>query len=74
MFQGMGMVVAMFLLLMEEEDAFWMTTAVIEELLPPSYYSPSLIGVQVVNHLHSNHSVSDVIKKFRKWVFYIFQF
>ena len=49
----MGMVVAMFLLLMEEEDAFWMTTAVIEELLPPSYYSPSLIGVQVI-HLQTN--------------------
>ena len=47
------MVVAMFLLLMEEEDAFWMTTAVIEELLPPSYYSPSLIGVQVI-HLQTN--------------------
>lgn len=40
------MIAAMFLLIMEEEDAFWMMTAVIEELLPPSYYSPSLIGVQ----------------------------
>ena len=42
----MGMIVATFLLLMEEEDAFWMMVAVVEDLLPASYYSPSLIGVQ----------------------------
>ena len=44
--QGMGMIVATFLLLMEEEDAFWMMVATVEDLLPASYYSPSLIGVQ----------------------------
>jgi hypothetical protein len=42
----MGMIVATFLLIMDEEDAFWMTVAIIEDLLPSSYYSPSLIGVQ----------------------------
>ena len=42
----MGMIVATFLLLMDEEDAFWMMVAVVEDLLPASYYSPSLIGVQ----------------------------
>ncbi|QQP40322.1 Small G protein signaling modulator 3 -like protein [Caligus rogercresseyi] len=31
---------------MEEEDTFWMMTSVIEDLLPASYFSPSLIGVQ----------------------------
>jgi hypothetical protein len=45
-FQGMGMIVATYLLLMEEEDAFWMMVATVEDLLPSSYYSPSLIGVQ----------------------------
>ncbi len=40
------MIVATYLLLMEEEDAFWMMVATVEDLLPSSYYSPSLIGVQ----------------------------
>ena len=31
---------------MEEEDTFWMMVGIIEDYLPPSYYSPSLIGVQ----------------------------
>ena len=42
----MGMIVATFLLAMEEEDAFWMMASVVEELLPASYFSPSLVGVQ----------------------------
>ena len=44
--QGMGMIAATLLLIMEEEDAFWMMVAIVEDFLPPSYYSPSLIGVQ----------------------------
>ena len=46
--QGMGMIVAIFLLLLEEEDSFWITCAVVEDLLPASYFSSSLVGVQVV--------------------------
>ena len=42
----MGMIVATLLLIMEEEDTFWMMVGIIEDYLPPSYYSPSLIGVQ----------------------------
>ena len=45
--QGMGMIVAIFLLLLEEEDSFWITCAVVEDLLPASYFSSSLVGVQV---------------------------
>ncbi|XP_047143311.2 small G protein signaling modulator 3 isoform X1 [Hydra vulgaris] len=45
--QGMGMVVGNLLLFLEEEDVFWMMVAIIEDLLPSSYYSSSLIGVQV---------------------------
>ena len=32
---------------MDEEDVFWMMVAIIEDLLPDSYYSQTLIGVQV---------------------------
>ena len=42
----MGMIAATFLLIMEEEDSFWMMAAVVEEILPASYFSPSLLGAQ----------------------------
>ena len=42
----MGMIVATFLLVMEEEDAFWMMASVVEELLPSSYFSPTLVGAR----------------------------
>eukprot|EP00095_Tigriopus_kingsejongensis_P005364 maker-scaffold34_size539781-snap-gene-3.23 protein:Tk05364 transcript:maker-scaffold34_size539781-snap-gene-3.23-mRNA-1 annotation:"small g protein signaling modulator 3-like protein" len=44
--QGMGMIVATFLLMMEEEDSFWIMASVVEEILPASYFSPSLVGAQ----------------------------
>ncbi|CAG0914429.1 unnamed protein product [Notodromas monacha] len=44
--QGMGVIVGSILLFMEEEDAFWMISAIIEDLLPASYYSQTLLGVQ----------------------------
>ncbi|XP_031417027.1 small G protein signaling modulator 3 isoform X2 [Clupea harengus] len=44
--QGTGMVVSCLLLFMEEEDALWMMCALIEDLLPPSYFSSTLLGVQ----------------------------
>lgn len=42
--QGVGVIAAVFLLLLEEEDAFWLLSAIVEDLLPASYYTPSLIG------------------------------
>lgn len=42
--QGMGMIVGSLLLMMEEDDAFWMMCTIVEDLLPASYYSPTLIG------------------------------
>jgi small G protein signaling modulator 3 len=45
--QGMGTIVATLLLFMEEEDVFWLTCSIIEEILPASYYSHTLIGVQL---------------------------
>ena len=44
--QGMGSIVATLLLFCEEEDAFWLMCTIIENLLPASYYSHTLIGVQ----------------------------
>ncbi|XP_031995701.1 small G protein signaling modulator 3 isoform X4 [Hylobates moloch] len=53
--QGTGMVAACLLLFLEEEDAFWMMSAIIEDLLPASYFSTALLGVQtdqrVLRHL-----------------------
>ncbi|XP_045869212.1 small G protein signaling modulator 3 isoform X2 [Meles meles] len=53
--QGTGMVAACLLLFLEEEDAFWMMCAITEDLLPASYFSTTLLGVQtdqrVLRHL-----------------------
>ncbi|XP_064419469.1 small G protein signaling modulator 3 isoform X1 [Latimeria chalumnae] len=53
--QGTGMVAACLLLFLEEEDAFWMMCAIIEDLVPASYFSTTLLGVQtdqrVLRHL-----------------------
>ncbi|KAF7995807.1 hypothetical protein HCN44_006914 [Aphidius gifuensis] len=44
--QGTGTIAASLLLLLEEEDTFWMMSTIVEDLLPASYYSSSLLGVQ----------------------------
>ncbi|XP_039282761.1 small G protein signaling modulator 3 homolog isoform X2 [Nilaparvata lugens] len=44
--QGSGMIAGSLLLFMEEEDAFWLMCTIVEDILPASYYSPSLLGVQ----------------------------
>ncbi|XP_044184394.1 small G protein signaling modulator 3-like isoform X3 [Acropora millepora] len=44
--QGMGMIVASLLLFVEEEDTFWLMCTIVEDLVPTSYYSNTLIGVQ----------------------------
>lgn len=31
---------------MEEEDTFWLMCSIIEDLLPASYFSSSLLGIQ----------------------------
>ena len=42
---------ACLLLFLEEEDAFWMMCAIIEDLLPASYFSTTLLGVQTDQRL-----------------------
>lgn len=44
--QGTGMIAASLLLFLEEEDTYWMMCAIIEDILPASYYSSTLIGIQ----------------------------
>ncbi|XP_055609393.1 small G protein signaling modulator 3 homolog [Uranotaenia lowii] len=44
--QGTGVIAASLLLLQEEEDAFWMMATIVEDLLPASYYSSTLLGIQ----------------------------
>ncbi|KAJ8917952.1 hypothetical protein NQ315_002647 [Exocentrus adspersus] len=44
--QGMGMIAASLLLFMEEENAFWIMVTIVEDLLPASYYSSTLLGIQ----------------------------
>ena len=39
-------IVASLLLYMEEEEVFWLTCTIIEDMLPSSYFSSSLLGVQ----------------------------
>ena len=52
--QGMGTIAATFLLFMEEEETFWMVTAIIEDIVPASYYTQSLIGVQADQKVNVN--------------------
>lgn len=55
----MGPIAATLLLLFEEEDAFWLMSMIIEDILPASYYSHTLLGVQadikVLNQLISTY-------------------
>lgn len=42
--QSLNFIVGMMLLFMEEEDAFWLLVTIIERLLPPDYYTKSMVG------------------------------
>lgn len=44
--QGTSMIAASLLLFLEEEDTFWMMCTIVEDILPASYYSSTLAGVQ----------------------------
>ncbi|XP_065365739.1 small G protein signaling modulator 3 homolog [Calliphora vicina] len=67
--QGTGVIAACLLLFMEEENAFWMMATVVEDLLPASYYSSTLLGIQadqrVMQTLIANYlsAVDDSLKK-----------
>lgn len=63
------MIVASLLLLLEEEDCFWMTATIVEDLLPASYYSSTLLGIQadqrVLQTLTANYlpSIDEKLKQ-----------
>ncbi|XP_017057638.1 small G protein signaling modulator 3 homolog [Drosophila ficusphila] len=67
--QGTGVIVACLLLFMEEENAFWMMATIVEDLLPASYYSSTLLGIQadqrVMQTLIANY-LSSVDESLRK--------
>lgn len=66
--QGTGVIVASLLLFLEEEDAFWLMATIVEDILPASYYSSTLIGVQadqrVMQTLIANYlsTIDDALK------------
>uniref|UniRef100_A0A1I7X806 Rab-GAP TBC domain-containing protein n=1 Tax=Heterorhabditis bacteriophora TaxID=37862 RepID=A0A1I7X806_HETBA len=43
--EGMGVIAAILLLFCSEESTFWIMTALIEDILPPNYYSQTLLGI-----------------------------
>lgn len=45
--QSLNFVAGMMLLFMAEEEAFWLLVTVVEELLPPDYFSHSMVGAHV---------------------------
>lgn len=44
--QGTGVILASLLLFLEEEECFWLMATIVEDLLPASYYSSNLLGIQ----------------------------
>lgn len=69
-------VVSCLLLFLEEEDALWMMCALIEDLLPPAYFSSTLLGVQTdqrvlrqlivqylprLDHLLQEHDIGEIL-------------
>lgn len=57
--QSLNFVVGMMLIFMQEEDAFWLLVTVVEKLLPPDYYTRSMVGTYVDQFV-----LSHIIKKF----------
>jgi hypothetical protein len=45
--QSLNFVAGMMLLFLQEEDAFWLLATIIENLLPPEYYTKSMLGAYV---------------------------
>lgn len=66
--QGLGIITASLLLFMEEENVFWIMVTIVEDLLPASYYSSTLLGIQadqkVLRNLISNYlpGIDEVLK------------
>ncbi len=44
--QGLNRLAAIALLFLTEEDSFWCLVAIVHQLLPPDYYSHTLLGSQ----------------------------
>ena len=44
--QGLNRLAAIALLILDEEDAFWCLVAIVDYILPPEYFSTSLMAAQ----------------------------
>lgn len=49
--QSMNYICALLLLHMKEEKAFWTFAAIIENILPPDYYTTSMVGGRIDQHV-----------------------
>jgi hypothetical protein len=43
--QSLNFITATMLLFLSEEESFWLLLTVVDKLLPPDYYSKTMIGV-----------------------------
>lgn len=57
--QSLNFVAGMILILMEEEEAFWLLVTIVDKLLPPDYYTKSMVGTYVDQFV-----LAHIIKKY----------
>jgi hypothetical protein len=57
--QSLNFVAGMILILLEEEEAFWLLVTIVEKLLPPDYYTKSMVGTYVDQFV-----LAHIIKKY----------
>jgi hypothetical protein len=57
--QSLNFIAGMMLIFMSEEEAFWLLLTVVEKLLPPDYYTKSMVGTYVDQFV-----LAHIIKKY----------
>ena len=55
--QGFNRIAAIALLFLDEEDAFWCLVYIVEVLMPESYYSKQMLGIQVDQVFYKSHQL-----------------
>jgi hypothetical protein len=65
--QSLNFIVGMMLLFLHEEDAFWLLVTVIETLLPPDYYTKSMVGAYT-DQLVLTRIVEKTMPRVHRWV------
>jgi hypothetical protein len=57
--QSLNFLAGMMLIFMSEEESFWLLITVVEKLLPPDYYTKSMVGTYVDQFV-----LAHIIKKY----------